>query len=44
MRDVVGRLDGWWQKGETAALATVVGTLQLRTASARGVDAGRARR
>ena len=26
MRDVVGQLDGWWQKGETAALATVVGT------------------
>jgi xanthine dehydrogenase accessory factor len=26
MRDVVGQLDGWWQKGDTAALATVVGT------------------
>jgi len=26
MRDVVSQLDGWWQKGDTAALATVVGT------------------
>jgi xanthine dehydrogenase accessory factor len=26
MRDVVGQLEGWWNKGETAALATVVGT------------------
>jgi xanthine dehydrogenase accessory factor len=26
MRDVLARLDEWWAKGETAALATVVGT------------------
>ncbi len=26
MRDVVDRLEGWWKNGETAALATVVGT------------------
>lgn len=26
MRDVLTRLDEWWAKGETAALATVVGT------------------
>ncbi len=26
MRDVLGKLDEWWAKGETAALATVVGT------------------
>jgi xanthine dehydrogenase accessory factor len=26
MRDVLARLDEWWGKGETAALATVVGT------------------
>ncbi len=26
MRDVLDKLDGWWTKGETAALATVVGT------------------
>jgi xanthine dehydrogenase accessory factor len=26
MRDVVDQLEGWWKNGETAALATVVGT------------------
>ncbi|MCW2716799.1 XdhC family protein [Pseudonocardia sp.] len=26
MRDVMDRLEGWWKNGETAALATVVGT------------------
>src|SRR4051794_41855604 len=26
MRDVLGKLGEWWGKGETAALATVVGT------------------
>jgi xanthine dehydrogenase accessory factor len=26
MRDVVDQLDGWWKNGQTAALATVVGT------------------
>ncbi|MDN5931249.1 MAG: XdhC family protein, partial [Pseudonocardia sp.] len=26
MRDVLAKLDEWWGKGETAALATVVGT------------------
>src|ERR671918_3230411 len=26
MRDVLAKLGEWWQKGETAALATVVGT------------------
>jgi xanthine dehydrogenase accessory factor len=26
MRDVMDQLEGWWRKGETAALATVVGT------------------
>jgi xanthine dehydrogenase accessory factor len=26
MRDVIDRLEGWWKNGETAALATVVGT------------------
>src|ERR671916_3514924 len=26
MRDVLAKLDEWWAKGETAALATVVGT------------------
>jgi len=26
MRDVLGKLDEWWSKGEPAALATVVGT------------------
>src|SRR6187431_1806861 len=26
MRDVIDQLEGWWKNGETAALATVVGT------------------
>src|ERR687894_1391421 len=26
MRDVVDQLEGWWKNGQTAALATVVGT------------------
>ncbi|MDN5914663.1 MAG: XdhC family protein [Pseudonocardia sp.] len=28
MRDVIDRLEGWWKNGETAALATVVGTFR----------------
>src|SRR5881398_4185438 len=28
MRDVMDRLEGWWKNGETAALATVVGTFR----------------
>ena len=28
MRDVIDQLEGWWKNGETAALATVVGTFR----------------
>lgn len=28
MRDVIDQLEGWWRKGEPAALATVVGTFR----------------
>src|SRR3954469_154939 len=28
MRDVIDRLEGWWKNGDTAALATVVGTFR----------------
>jgi xanthine dehydrogenase accessory factor len=28
MRDVIDRLEGWWKNGESAALATVVGTFR----------------
>src|SRR3954454_6554291 len=28
MRDVIDQLEGWWKNGQTAALATVVGTFR----------------
>src|SRR6478735_1614740 len=28
MRDIIDQLEGWWKNGETAALATVVGTFR----------------
>src|SRR6476469_10428855 len=28
MRDLIDQLEGWWKHGETAALATVVGTFR----------------
>ena len=28
MRDVMDQLEGWWKNGQSAALATVVGTFR----------------